>query len=277
MNSPLNFSVPDNCRKLGRPSIPEFIRAVRTDMATALSRTLGRHLASFLSKQLPGYQRYDIISAQGIADVMQPGDILLVEGNSRISIAIKYLTMSSWSHACLHVGPANAPLDAPVLLEADLQNGVVLVPLTKYAAFNIRICRPVGLTEAERESVISFARARLGHQYDLKNIFDLMRYLIQKPPVPNYLRRSMIGYGSGEPTKAICSTLIAQSFQNIDYPILPRRGPEGDDGEVPLYYKRHFTHYVPRDFDVSPYFRVVKPTLEKGFDFHEMNWHESRQ
>lgn len=243
-------------------------------MANTVSRALGRGLASYLSKQLPGYQRFDIVTVQGIADVMQPGDILLVEGNSRISVAIKYLTMSSWSHACLHVGPVGAALDEPVLLEADLQQGVVLVPLDKFAAFNVRICRPVGLNQDELQRVIQFARSQLGHQYDLKNVFDLVRYLIQTPPVPNRWRRSMLGLGSGEPTKAICSTLIAQAFQEIDYPILPRRGPEGDDGEVPLFYKRHFTHYVPRDFDVSPYFSVVKPTLEKGFDFHQMRWQE---
>jgi len=122
--------------------------------------------------------------------------------------------------------------------------------------------------------LIDFSRSKIGFQYDLKNIFDLIRYLIQKPAVPNRYRRSMIGLGSGEPTKAICSTLIAESFQYIDYPIFPRRGEEGGDGEVPTYYKRHFTHYTPRDFDVSPYFRIIKPTVEQGFNFRNLVWEE---
>ena len=46
-----------------------------------------------------------------------------------------------------------------------------------------------------------------------------------------------------------------------------------DSGEM-HYEHRHFSHYVPRDFDLSPYFRVVKPTLELGFDFHKLNWRE---
>jgi hypothetical protein len=29
---------------------------------------------------------------------------------------------------------------------------------------------------------------------------------------------------------------------------------------------------VPRDFDVSPYFQVVKPTLEAGFDPRRLAW-----
>ncbi|MBL4819757.1 MAG: lipo-like protein, partial [Gammaproteobacteria bacterium] len=236
-------------------------------MLSSLNRLIGRWLATFLSKSLPGYQRFDTVPIEEIASVIQPGDILLVEGNSRISVAIKYLTQSSWSHACLYVGSATDDASDAVLLEADLRQGVHLVPLLKYANFNVRICRPVGLGHEDCRRLIEFARSKLGYQYDLKNIFDLIRYLVQKPVVPNRYRRSMLGLGSGEPTKAICSTLIAQSFQHIDYPILPRKGEESGDGEVPIYYKRHFTHYTPRDFDVSPYFRIIKPTVEQGFDF----------
>ena len=86
---------------------------------------------------------------------------------------------------------------------------------------NACVCLITTLSDEDREALVSFAMSKLGHQYDKKNVFDLMRYLIQKPVVPNRLRRSMIGLGSGEPTKAICSTLIAETFQSIDYPILP--------------------------------------------------------
>jgi hypothetical protein len=117
--------------------------------------------------------------------------------------------------------------------------------------------------------------------------------LIQKPAVPTRYRRSMIGFGSGEPTKAICSTLIAETFQSINYPILPLRGQNDSidsesgrspedlptvvlvkdaKGEVPLYYKRHFTHFTPRDFDLSPYFEIIKPTIEHGFDHHALHF-----
>jgi hypothetical protein len=35
---------------------------------------------------------------------------------------------------------------------------------------------------------------------------------------------------------------------------------------------RHHSLYVPRDFDVSPYFEVVKPTLACGFDYRLLRW-----
>lgn len=236
-----------------------------------ITRTIGGYLASFLSKPLPGYEQHDRSSVEQLLKVIRPGDILLIDGNSRISTAIKYLTQSTWSHACMFVGSVDASADIPCLVEADLNEGVTLVPLSKYAAYNVRICRPVGLLDVERESLLRFVEGRLGYRYDLKNIFDLLRYLIQNPAVPLRYRRQLLSFGSGEPTKAICSTLIAQAFQSINYPIMPMQSLQENSGERHLE-DRHYTHYVPRDFDISPYFCVIKPTLELGFDFHTLRW-----
>jgi hypothetical protein len=241
-------------------------------MFSAVKRAVGKALAGYLSKSLPGYRRLDTVTVAQIASVLQTGDIILVEGNTRISTAIKYLTQSSWSHSALFVGHAGEPASAKSLLEADLKEGVRLVSLDHYEGLNLRICRPVNLTEEDSKALVAFALAKLGHQYDLRNIADLLRYLIQKPAVPNRYRRAMLSFGSGDPTRAICSTLVAESFQHIHYPILPVRGndsvanSEAPD-EVPIFYKRHFTHFTPRDFDLSPYFQIVKATIEHGFSY----------
>jgi len=245
-------------------------------MLNSLKRAIGRRLVAFLSKELPGYQRLDTVAIADVAMILQKGDIVLVDGNTRISTAIKYLTQSTWSHACLYVGEKGADSSLLNLLEASLKNGVHLTNLDHYANSNLRICRPVNLSAEEAEQLAEFASQRIGHQYDLKNVTDLIRYIIQKPAVPNRYRRSLLSLGSGEPTRAICSTLIAESFQSIDYPILPRRRGEGEQsGGVPLLYRPHFTHFTPRDFDLSPYFRVVKPTIESGFDHHSLIWEPS--
>ncbi|MEX2334351.1 MAG: lipo-like protein, partial [Pseudohongiella sp.] len=78
-------------------------------------------------------------------------------------------------------------------------------------------------------------------------------------------RRDMITFGSGEPTQAICSTLIAEAYQEIGYPILPELIRVEDKTGESVSMARHFTHYVPGDFDLSPYFSIVKPTIEHGF------------
>lgn len=252
-------------------------------MFSAITRPIGKRLAAFLSKNLPGYRRLDSVPIEQILPVLRAGDIILVEGNTRISVAIKYLSQSSWSHAVLYVGKPGDTVNDPVLLEADLENGVRLVSLDHYRSYNLRICRAVNLNEQETGAVVDFAREKLGYKYDLKNVVDLVRYLIQRPAVPNRYRRALLAFGSGEPTRAICSTLIAEAFQSINYPILPIQHNEikeqeercqtlGEHGEVPQYYKRHFTHFTPRDFDLSPYFSIIKPTIEAGFDFRAMSW-----
>ena len=61
----------------------------------------------------------------------------------------------------------------------------------------------------------------VGMKYDLKNVTDLLRYLLPKPLVPARWRRRMLVLGSGDPTRGICSTMLAQAFQSVRYPILP--------------------------------------------------------
>jgi hypothetical protein len=219
-----------------------------------------------------------------LAAALQPGDVLLVEGDTRISVAIKYLTQSTWSHAAIYVGPLPGlpRRDGEVvsLVEADLNEGVRAVPLTEYAEFHTRICRPIGLAPHDRERVVRYVLDRLGHHYDLKNVLDLARYLIATPPVPTRGRRRMIGLGSGDPTRAICSTLIAQAFQSIRYPILPEitreklDDPRCLDCYRELMHVRHHSLFAPRDFDVSPYFAVVKPAIVDDFDYRTLAWAE---
>lgn len=242
-------------------------------MFHALFQQLGKKLAHYLTAPLSSYQEFALVNLKALEQTLQPGDILLVEGNSRISIAIKYLTQSTWSHACIYLGDD----DEKPLIEADLVEGIIRVPLSKYLNRNLRICRPVNLAPQDAQRVCYFVRERLGYTYDLKNIVDLMRYLVPTPPVPSRFRRQMIALGSGDPTKAICSTLIAQAYQHVRYPILPREvsiscGQSHTTSDTRILESRHYSHFTPRDFDLSPYFAVVKPTIETGFDYRRIRW-----
>ena len=73
----------------------------------------------------------------------------------------------------------------------------------------------------------------------------------------------MIALGSGHPTRIICSALIAQAFESVRYPILPKitRRRKRMRAREEILEIRHSSLYAPRDFDISPYFEVVKPTL----------------
>ena len=246
----------------------------------SISRALGRRMAGVLSRPRRRYRQLEVPDLELLRRTLQPGDVLLVEGDTRISTAIQYLTQSTWSHAAFFAGPVwqEPGEDEPrVLIEADLENGVIAVPLSKYAQSNVRICRPVGVDEESMERVVSFMVQSIGLEYDLKNIFDLARYFLPRPPLPRRWRRRLIELGSGEPTKAICSTLLAQAFQQIGYPILPRyeKGSEGLD-EVTVLRRRHHSYFTPCDFDLSPYFRIVKPTLEAGYDYRQLKWAQEK-
>lgn len=243
--------------------------------------SIGKRLTAYLSKERPGTawvatSRPDLVKAS-----LRKGDVLLVEGTSRFSAAVKYLTQSSWSHAALFVEDSldrhTDEGEPHVLIEANLEEGVRSVPLSHYKDSHTRICRPVGLAPEQIDQVAQFAIARLGQQYDLRNIIDLARYLIQAPPVPRRWRRRLMALGSGDPTQAICSSLIAQAFQSINYPILPevelqKAGDSPHAGWEEILFIRHHSLFTPRDFDVSPFFSVVKPRISHGFDPSTLKW-----
>ena len=236
----------------------------------------GRLLAKFLTQPSSQYVPFSLVETVRLSKQIQPCDVLLVEGDQRISSAIKYMTQSTWSHSAIYVGniinPEANPNDPKVLIEADIKQGVIAVPLSKYAQYNVRLCRPVNLTFEDKSKVISFVMRRLGNDYDLKNVYDLARYLFPTPPIPARFRRRMIALGSGDPTRAICSSLIAQAFQSIKYPILPETAADNNEARKTMMSIRHHSLFTPSDFDLSPYFEVIKPTLESGFDYKEFNW-----
>ena len=39
-----------------------------------------------------------------------------------------------------------------------------------------------------------------------------------------------------------------------------------------ILYIRHHSLYAPRDFDISPYFQIIKPAIESGFDYRSLTW-----
>jgi hypothetical protein len=280
-----------------------------------MSNRIGRMLARYLDKPATGYEPFTPSNPVLLARTLEPGDVLLVEGNTHIAGVIKYLTQSTWSHAALYVGSVarrgseaksetkteagteakaetgieaktettetksepesetNAAAGEPhELIEANIGEGVVSAPLSKYFKFHTRVCRPVGLTAADLDKVCRYAIDRIGLDYDLKNITDLLRYLMPLP-VPQRWRRHMIALGSGDPTRIICSALIAQAFESVRYPILPRvTTMTSRTARREILEIRHSSLYAPRDFDISPYFEVVKPTIVFGFDYKAMHW-----
>jgi len=230
----------------------------------------------------------------------------MAEQNQRISQAIKYLTMSSWSHSALFIGDALLHRDAAtrteiqrrfgreakyLIVEALVDKGVVVSPLVKYVDLNIRICRPIGLNPDDLEIVLDHVIQRIGWKYDRRNFFDLTRYFLPFSMIPPDLREDALHFGSGIATETICSSMLAEAFAKVRYPILPvavRRKPETAWERLRqqllgrptrraysgLLRARHPTLCVPRDFDLSPYFEIVKFNVQEKFDYRRLEWEE---
>jgi len=210
---------------------------------------------------------------------IKPCDVLLVEGRNRISSFIKTITLSSWTHSALYIGRLDDIEDPDVraeilrhydgdpneqlLIEPLLGQGTVISPLSSYKDDHLRICRPKALSHKDGQHVIAEAAKYFGHEYDIRHLVDLARFVFPYGIVPRRWRSTLFEHNAGEQAKTVCSTMIAEVFAAVHYPILPVIHRD-DDGGLRMY-KRNTRLYTPRDFDYSPYFEIIKyPIL--GFD-----------
>lgn len=266
-------------------------------------------LTRFLNQPVGYYEQHHPNDLDRLQRHIRKGDVLLVEGHQRVSAVIKYLTHSSWSHAALYVGDElvqrGGPLkelaiehfgdEASCLLVEALMEGVVAAPLSKYVDHNVRICRPHRLRPAHLERVVDEAVASIGQRYDLRNIVELALYLAGMTLVPVRYRRRALRFGSPRSGQVICTSLLGRIFQDVGFPVLPQMAHPVAPGEPAprrrgllgklslrrepysaVYRRRPPTLLMPRDFDLSPFFEIVKFNVlsERGFDYERIEWVE---
>jgi hypothetical protein len=267
-------------------------------------------LIRILIKEHRGYVRRFPHDLAQLRATLQPGDVILVEGSQRISEVIKYLTQSSWSHAALFVGDAlvrRGPHQASewrtrygdaadaLLVEANVEDGVTAVPLSKYINHNLRICRPVNLRPGDLATVLETVISQIGYRYNRAHIRSLLLYFLPVELLPKRWRRRAFDRARDLSKEVICSTQIAMAFQKVRYPIQPeisqldgqpvakRRLPGwllvGRRNQASVFERGVFTPcdpalLTPRDFDLSPYFEIVKPVTEgrRDFDYKKIRW-----
>jgi hypothetical protein len=266
-------------------------------------------LARYMSEPVSHYDLRGRNDFDQLKSTIRKGDVLLVDGDQRVSSVIKYLTRSSWSHAVLYIGDELLRRDGDLkrrsremfgdaaehLIVEALFDGVVASPLEKYIDYNVRLCRPHRLRSDHLKIVLDDAVAAIGWRYDLRNILDLAVHLIFVSFLPGRHREEALRFGSGASSQVICTSLLGQLFHKVGFPVLPSvTYPEGSGvQEAPirrrrwslfprrrrnrhlgLYRRRHPTLLAPRDFDLSPYFQIVKFNLvsESKFDYSQIEW-----
>ncbi len=219
-------------------------------------------------------------------------DVVLVEGQNRVSEVIKIITQSAWSHAALYIGRLHdienpklrnlisstfqGPPDTPLIIESILGKGTIVSPLTVYAKDNLRICRPKGLSRQDAQHIIAHAVNKLGNQYDVRHVLDLARFLLPWTIIPRKFRSSLFNEHAGQSVRTVCSSMIAEAFESVHFPVLPLIKTH-EETHIELIH-RNFKLYTPKDFDYSPYFDIIKfPFLEIANNpaYHSLPWNKS--
>ncbi len=251
-------------------------------LITALKTQMKRAVSCFLNREMAAYELRIPNDMARVYQHIRKGDVVLVEGMLRISQLVKYATQSQWSHSALYVGDellrrggrlreqaltSFGELADRLLIEALTDQGVIASPLAKYRTHNIRICRPSHIHPANLDRVVDSVVADLGKSYDDRNLLDLALTVLSPVKFGPLKTRSIeTCLGNCTELQVICSGMIAKAFQRVGYPILPlvagskdQRGTPRDaqpNGALPAL--RHYSQTLPRDFDLSPNFDILK-------------------
>lgn len=240
-------------------------------MSFSLAEWIIEKLGQWLMHQEPARRKY-LCDFDQIGHTIRPADVLLIEGRSRVSKIIRHVTQSPWSHAVLYIGRlhdikdkkmrdriklyCDCKPDQQLLIESEIGKGTIISPIEKYKDDHIRILRPEWLVKQDVEKVIHSAMTKLGRKYDVRHLLDLARFLMPWGFLPRRWRSSLFQHNALQPTEDICSSMIAEAFQSVHYPIFPMVH-EGDKNHLALK-RRNPRLYTPSDFDYSPFFFVIK-------------------
>ena len=189
-------------------------RIRRLNPIAYVRRKLVDFAVRLLTKPLRGYTLFIPNDIGNLKRFVRKGDVVLVEGDERISEVIKYLTQSSWSHAALYVGDEPLKRDPELkkklieefgddanalLVEALVERGVVYSPLSNYRDFNLRICRPFNLATTICSMWSTRRCKRSAVATTSSNIFDLVRYFLPVSLVPRRFGARRCGSAAANP------------------------------------------------------------------------------
>jgi Permuted papain-like amidase enzyme, YaeF/YiiX, C92 family len=227
-----------------------WIEAAMTLLTRTRTRLIGA-LVLYLAKPIKQHSPGTTADARSFATILDPGDVLLSAGNTRVAALVKRMTRSTWSHVSMYVGPLEDGSDPRCVVEADVAAGVRSIRLSELEALHVRVLRPIGMNDMDRRRLADWVVSRIGGEYDLAHAWVLGRNLMRRR-LPTRLQ-SLPYTMAKSATRFICCSLLAHAFALVGYPILPvqmRDSPTGttDHGNL-----------TPADFEGAPVFTVVWP------------------
>ena len=187
---------------------------------------------------------------QSLAGVLKRGDVLLTHGNSRFAALIKCVTRSPWSHVSMYVGPLDSGADPLCVVEADIAAGVRSIRLSELNALQVRVLRPIGLTDTDRARLADWVVGQIGSEYDLAHAWGLLRNVLRLL-LPDRIRAAP-GTITCSTKRFICCSLLAHAFACVGHSVLP------DKAGLSLAVTADATHLIPSDFERASLFEVVE-------------------
>jgi len=210
-------------------------------------------LTVYLAQPIKHSNTHPSTDPQSLAVVLHRGDVLLTQGNSRFAAVINCLTRSPWSHVSMYVGPLGDGPDPLCVVEADIAAGVRPIRLSELNALQVRVLRPIGLTDADRTRLAHWVVGQIGSEYDLAHAWGLLRNLLRLL-LPSRFRSATPGTIARGAKRFICCSLLAHAFALVGFSVLP------DKSGLSLTVAADATHLVPGDFERASIFEVVGPT-----------------
>jgi len=225
--------------------------AVALTLLTRIRTRLVGALVLYLAQPMKHYSSATTANPQSLAAILDPGDVLLSDSNTRVAALVKRTTQSPWSHVSMYVGPLEEGPDPPCIVEADIAAGVRSIRLSELKALQVRVLRPIGLNDGDRHRLADWVVSRIGGEYDLAHAWVLGRTLLRLrlptrlPSLPNTMAKSA--------TRFICCSLLAQAFALVGYSILPVQMRVSPTDTV------DHRNLTPGDFERASVFKVVWP------------------
>jgi Permuted papain-like amidase enzyme, YaeF/YiiX, C92 family len=222
-------------------------------MLTRAPRRLLAALTLYLAQPIKHSITDPSADPQSLAAVLHRGDVLLTQGNSRFAAVINCLTRSPWSHVSMYVGPLDDRPDPLCVVEADIAAGVRSIRLSELNALQVRVLRPIGLTDTDRARLAHWVVGQIGSEYDLAHAWRLLRNILRLLLPDRF--RSAPGTIARSAKRFICCSLVAHAFACVGHSGLP------DKAGLSLTVTADATHLIPSDFERASLFEVVESSV----------------
>jgi hypothetical protein len=223
--------------------------AAAASLPARLRNRLFGALVLYLARPVAHGNPATTADSQSLAAILDRGDVLLSDGNTRVAALVRFVTGSTWSHVSMYVGPLEDGPDPQCIVEADIAAGVRAIRLSELNALHVRVLRPKGLSDRDLYRLADWVVSRIGSGYDLAHAWILGRNLLQLP-LPARLR-SLPNDMENNATRFICCSLLAHAFALVGYPILAVQMRVSPAGTVD---QRNLT---PGDFERASVFEEI--------------------